>query len=58
MRKTIYIIMLLVFVGCVKDDIPTVSNFQTIILQSGIEKTIDLTKYIADLENISIGKAD
>jgi len=58
MRKTIYIIMLIIFVGCMKDDIPTVSNFQTIILQSGIEKTIDLTKYILDLENISIGKTD
>ena len=58
MRKTIYIMILIIFVGCIKDDIPTVSNFQTIILQTGIEKTIDLTKYISDFEKISIGKAD
>lgn len=57
MRKTFFIIVLLI-IGCVKENIPTVSNFPTIILQSGIEKTIDITKYISDFENISVGKTD
>ena len=37
-----------------KDDILTVSNFQTIILQTGIEKTIDLTKYIPNIDKVSV----
>ncbi len=58
MRKTIYIMILIIFIGCTKNEIQNVSNFQTIILQTGIEKTIDLTKYLSNLENISIGKTD
>lgn len=57
MRKTFFIIVLLI-IGCAKENISTVSNFPTIILQSGIEKTIDITKYISDFENISVGKTD
>lgn len=57
MRKTFFIIVLLI-IGCAKENIPTVSNFPTIILQSGIEKTIDITKYISDFDKISVGKTD
>jgi len=58
MRKTIFVIILTIFIGCSSDNAPSISNFPTIILQTGIEKTIDLTRYISDLENISIGKTD
>ena len=54
MRKTIYIMILIIFVGCKRNDISNVSNFPTIILQTGIEKTIDLTKYISNIKDISI----
>ena len=58
MRKTIYIMILIIFVGCKKDDIPTVSNFPTIILQTGIEKSIDLTKYIPNIDKVSVDKIE
>ena len=58
MRKTIFVIILTIFIGCSNENVPSISNFPTIILQTGMEKTIDLTRYISDLENISIGKTD
>jgi len=58
MRKTFYLMILIIFVGCMKNDFPPVSNFQTVILQTGIEKTIDLTKYISKIDEIIVGKTD
>lgn len=58
MRKTIFIIILTIFIGCANENAPTVSNFPTILLQTGIEKTIDLTKYISDFKKVSIGKTE
>ncbi len=51
MRKTIFVIILTILIGCINDNGPSISNFPTIILQTGMEKTIDLTRYISDLEN-------
>jgi len=58
MIKTISVIILTILFGCVKDKILNISNFPTIIIQAGIKKTIDLTRYISDFDNISIGKTD
>jgi glycosidase len=58
MRKTFLIIAMIIFIGCTKENISTVSNFPTIILQSGIEKTIDLTKYISKIKDVSIEHVD
>ncbi|NHZ86353.1 MAG: hypothetical protein GWP19_10795 [Planctomycetia bacterium] len=58
MRKTIFIIVIIIFIGCTNNNIPTVSNFPTIILQSGIEKTIDLTKYISIIKDVTIEQVE
>ena len=57
MRKTIYIVILIVLIGCSKDG-SVISNFPTIMLQTGVEHNIDLTKYISNCNKIIIGKTD
>ncbi|MBU0528537.1 glycogen-binding domain-containing protein, partial [bacterium] len=57
MRKTIYIMILIILTGCIKNS-STISNFPTIMLQTGSEQNIDLTKYVSNYNNITIGKTD
>ena len=57
MRKTFIIIVLIIFIGCTKNS-PTISNFPTIMLQTGVEQNIDLTKYISNYNKIIIGNTD
>ena len=56
MRKTIYIMILIILIGCAKD-VSVISIFPTIMLKTGVEQNIDLTKYISNYNKFIIGKA-
>ena len=58
MRKTAFIIGLLVLFNCNQKEGLEISNFPTISLQTGLEREIDLTKYISNFSNVIVGDAD
>lgn len=58
MRKTALIISLFLVFGCNRKAELEISNFPTIILQTGVEKSIDLTKYASNFTNVIIGNTD
>lgn len=58
MRKTFFIIVLIYIVGCTQYEVVNISNFSTVVLQTGIEKEIDLSKYISKIGDVSIGQVD
>lgn len=58
MRKTVLIIVAILFFSCSKNKQLEISNFPTFILQTGVEKNIDLTKYVTNFNNVIIGEAD
>ncbi len=56
MRKTVFIIYLLLLCNCGQKPGLVIENFPTIVLQTGVEKELDVTKYVVGFKNISIGK--
>ncbi len=58
MRKTAIIIGLFLIFSCNHREVLKISNFPTIILQTGVEQNIDLTKYISNFDEVIIGKTD
>jgi len=58
MRKTAFFISLFLVFGCTQKADLKISNFPTIILQTGVEKSIDLTKYASNFKNVSVGNTD
>ena len=58
MRKTVYIIATLLLFNCTQKNNLRIENFPTIILQTGIEKELDISKYVTDYSKISVGHTD
>ena len=58
MRKTALIISLFLVFGCNQKAELDISNFPTIILQTGVEKSIDLTKYVSNFTDVIVGNTD
>ncbi|MFC1527555.1 alpha-amylase family glycosyl hydrolase [Candidatus Neomarinimicrobiota bacterium] len=58
MRKTAFIIGLIFLFSCSQKEVGKISDFPTIILQTGVEQNIDLTKYISNIDKVIVGKTD
>jgi len=57
MRKTVYIIIAILISSCSQKTDLRIENFPTIVIQTGVEKELDITKYVTDYSKISIGHA-
>jgi len=58
MRKNTFIFILLMLLGCNQNQVAEISNFPTIILKTGVEKEIDLTKYASNIDEVVVGKTE
>lgn len=56
MRKTVNIIITIVLISCTQKTNLIIENIPTIILQAGIEKKLDITKYVTGFNKIELEK--